>query len=102
MKKRADYTAPVTNEFVNSLTEAMTRQDILDSIEVFEGTLNDNYIFSNTETISIGRVKPRRFIIIECKYENEYSSSLVMTMTDNEQKVDDFRERLLEAEEFYK
>lgn len=84
-----DRILEVNQEMVNKLT------NISGNYEKYDGTLLDNYIFHDTQNIRIGRSKPRAFILIKEKYLNEWNSTYEMVMTDNFEKVLDFRNALL-------
>jgi hypothetical protein len=66
-------------------------------VETYEGRLVNNYIIYGTDRIKIGKAKPRKFIIIQETYLNEWSSGLEITMTDNEAKVTE-TEKFLEEQ----
>ena len=57
---------------------------------VIEGTLLDSAMVVDNERLRVGRAKPRKYIIMDVVYLNEWSSKLVMTMTDNEELADEF------------
>ena len=84
-----DRILEVNQEMVNKLT------NISGNYEKYDGTLLDNYIFHDTQNIRIGRSKPRAFILIKEKYLNEWNSTYEMVMTDNFEKVLNFRNALL-------
>ena len=66
--------------------------NITDNFDMYEGTLQDNYIFYNANNIKVGRAKPRQYIIIKSEYQNEWSSKLVMIMTNNTELVEEHKE----------
>lgn len=66
--------------------------NITEDFDMYEGTLQDNYIFYNTNSIKVGRAKPRDYIIIKSEYQNEWSSKLVMIMTNNTELVEGYRQ----------
>ena len=57
---------------------------------VIEGTLLDSAMIVDNDRLRIGKTKPRKYIIMDVVYLNEWSSKLVMTMTDNEELADEF------------
>lgn len=57
---------------------------------VIEGTLLDSAMIVDNERLRVGKAKPRKYIIMDVVYLNEWSSKLVMTMTDNEELADEF------------
>lgn len=88
MTKRKDYVAMVEMETVNALLELSA--DLCIDVDIFEGCLVDNLVFYDTTNIKLGRVKPRKYIIIKEVYLNEWSSGIELTMTDNDDKVNEF------------
>lgn len=58
-------------------------------VYTIENTLLDDILIFNKD-IRIGNSKPRKYIIIKTEYLNEYSSELVMTLTNDDKKVDEF------------
>lgn len=59
--------------------------------EKYVGSLLDNYIFIGTDNIKVGRRKPRKFMIVEEKYVNCWTSSYRLIMTDSERTVEKYR-----------
>lgn len=57
---------------------------------IITGTLLDSAMIMDNERLRIGNAKPRKYIIMNVVYLNEWSSKLVMTMTDNEELADEF------------
>ena len=85
---RRDYKTTIDNEMSNKILELATKNNL--HYEMFEGTLQDNCIIYNDYAIRLKGIKPRKYIIIQEKYLNCWSSELEMIMTDNESKVDEF------------
>lgn len=78
MRKTLQYEADLaTCERVIAL--AVSNED---RIEEYTGSLLDNYIIK-TDTITFGRVKPRKYIIFEETFVNTQSSKYVVTLTDD-------------------
>ena len=88
-KKTRDYKTVIDNDTLTKILENADEMGIY--YETVEGTLQDNYLFFNDNIITFKGIRPRKYIIIEEKYLNEWSSELVMTMTDKDSKVDEFR-----------
>lgn len=88
--RRSDYVAKVNNESVGRLLDLAN--DLHLEVDCYYGGLNDNYIVYGTERISMGRVKPRNYIIVKEIYINCWSSGLEMIMTNNEKTVEYYRE----------
>ena len=78
-------------------------QALKNDYEVFEGVLLDNYIFSDMESVTFKRCKPRKYALIKEVFLNEWSSKYQLIMTDSEKEVEAFRqsfaEKLLEQPE---
>lgn len=89
-----NYTREITMEIVNKLI-LMLEEDY----EIYEGTLLDNFIFYNDRGVTIGRAKPRKYIIVREFYKNSWSSGLEMIMTDDEKLVDHYKDLWYEEEE---
>lgn len=74
-------------------------------VEEYSGSLLDNYTIENTEMIRIGRAKPRKYILVEEYYVNEWSSGLQLTMTDDFTLLENFKKQwekdIREIEEQY-
>ena len=71
----------------NEITNKILSLSNSDEIEIYEGSLRDNYI----NNITLGRVKPRKYIIIKEQYLNEWTSYHKILLTDSENVVDKYR-----------
>lgn len=79
------------------------------AVEIIEGVLLDSALIYNSD-IKFGRSYPRKYIIFQDHYLNEWSSKLVMTLTDNEELAEQFMrdlkqdeiDREIEEQEFLK
>jgi hypothetical protein len=69
------------------LIEVASIHDI--ECECFEGSLLDNYVFYGAKLINIGG-ESANYLIVREKYVNEWSSSLVLTMTNSYKDVEEF------------
>lgn len=82
-----DYQMNVTNEDINNL---LFKNDFDFTIDIIQGALNDNYFIDDFNLglkFSRGKsVKPRKHLMILENYENEWGSSLILTLTDNNKK----------------
>lgn len=87
----------VNREFVNKLIEISGNNDI--HVDVFEGSLNDNYVFYGTEIIKIKGIRKAKYIIIKERYLNTWSSENVLMVTDDLKKVEKFTSLFEEEEE---
>lgn len=94
--KRKDYVTTISMETADAFINLASKLDL--SYETCEGSLLDNHVIRGAEQIKYGRVKPRKFILIKEKYLNEWSSTLELTMTDNEEIINEF-EVLYEQDE---
>ena len=69
-----------------------------------EGTLLDNYLIETDRTIRLFNYKPRKYIIINALYRNEYASDLELVMTDCEltanEWISEYNEYIREIEGF--
>ena len=94
--KRKNYTTTISYEAAQRFIKLASELDL--DYETYEGCLLDNHVIRNAEQIKFGRVKPRKYILIKEKYVNEWSSALELTMTDDEEIINEF-EALYEEEE---
>jgi hypothetical protein len=85
---RKDYKANITLESVNQIINFANDKGL--QVDIFEGTLLDNYVIYDTSTIDIGRTKGRKYIILREKVLNCWSSITELIMTDNDEFVNDF------------
>lgn len=67
-------------------------------ISCFEGCLLDNYVIYNAKCIAVNKSKPRKFIILQEKYLNSWSSGIILILTDDEKQVEDFVSKFEEKE----
>ena len=58
--------------------------DLYYEVLCIEGALLDNYLIETDRTIRLFNYKPRKYIIINAIYRNEYASDLELVMTDCE------------------
>lgn len=87
---RRDYVTEITLSSANGLVKFAENKGV--EIERYEGSLLDNYILYNHDTISIRGVKPRKYILLQEKYKNDWSSVTELIMTDDIYKVESFLE----------
>lgn len=65
------------------------------NIDVIEGTLNDTYIIYNLDKkLSIKGVKARDYIVLYPKFQNSWSNTFHILMTNNKNKVGEFNKTL--------
>lgn len=82
----------VSNDFADKLVNVAEQQGI--EYEVFEGVLNDSYIFYNTKNIKLSGIRRTEYIVIQSVYGNEWSSSLELIVTDSAKKIEKYKEWL--------
>ena len=58
--------------------------DLYYEVLCIEGTLLDNYLIETDRTIRLFNYKPRKYIMINAIYRNEYASDLELVLTDCE------------------
>lgn len=66
----------------NKIVSSMN--DLGYQISMIEGTLLDNYLIETDRTIRLFNYKPRKYVIINALYRNEYASDLELVLTDCE------------------
>lgn len=97
MAKRKDYVTNIEMVVADKFIELASELGLY--CETYEGCLLDNHVIRGAEQIKLGRVKPRKFIMIKEKYLKEWSSTLELTMTDNEEIINEFEELMKSQEE---
>ena len=70
-------------------------------VDVFEGALQDRYIFWNTNNIEFEGFDNREYIIVKDIYVNEWSSKLVAILTDDIDLVEEYYESWKSEEDEY-
>lgn len=102
----------IRNDIVWTNVDLETGQKIVDmaskndiefdkySVRFYTGSLLDEYAIYNSWTdgqkqyaIRPKRTKPRKHILLEENYVNEWSSAYTITFTDNQEKYDKFIEQ---------
>jgi len=66
--------------------------------DIYEGVLMDNVIIRDAERIKIKGIRRAKHIIILVEYVNEWSSRLVLSVTDSDKKVDKIEAELQEMQ----
>lgn len=75
----------------DELSDLLTKaNEIYIENDCFEGSLHDNFIFYDADAISING-KSSKYIIVKENYLNEWSSNLLLTMTDSIEEVKIFK-----------
>jgi len=91
-----DYRTKISSQQANSITSYFIENDY--DVVCAEGSLIDNYLIKVGENnLKLGKVKLRKYIIIIGKYLNEWSSTLEMILTDNEEMFESFHDKLTEV-----
>lgn len=86
-----DYTKEITPQTLEKLIDITIENDM--DMDVFTGSLQDNYIIYGTDGIKIGKAQPRKYIVIEEQFKTTWTSKMIMTMTDDITKVDYYKEK---------
>lgn len=81
MKKTITYN--INNEQIDKILELCNQLEI--HFDVVESGLNDEFIIYSNNAIKIGRVF-RKYMIIREIFLNEWSSDLILIMTDSEKE----------------
>lgn len=81
-------TFQVTNNFISDLLTIADKNGI--EYECFEGSLQDNFVFYHADKIRIEN-KSAKYIIVKERFLNEWSSDLVLTLTNSDRKAEEFR-----------
>lgn len=82
-----DITLNIDPDFLSKIFEMAGKYDI--DYDCYEGCLQDNFIFYNTRPIKIDG-KSRDFIIVKERFLNEWSSDLILIMTNSIEEVENF------------
>ena len=90
--KRKEIVYKATTELYDKVvTSAMNLGYELDNdLFIINGTLQDSCLIISNYKIKIGKANPRKYIIFESVYVNEWSSELQMILTDDDKKADKF------------
>lgn len=83
-----DYKAQITYESLNNILDYATEREY--DIEVEEGVLNDTYVIFVNKGMTVGKAKPRKYIVLYPKFANEWSNTFHILMTDDETKAQSF------------
>lgn len=84
-----DYSKQITYNSLNSFVDYAVENGY--DLDVIEGVLNDTHVIYNVDKLlSIKGVKARDFIILYPKFQNEWSNTFHILMTDDESKVKEF------------
>ena len=78
----------ISTNVLNEILEIA--EEIGVSYDCFEGCLRDNYVFYSDECISI-EGKSSKYLIIKERYLNEWSSDLILIMTNSTEEVENFK-----------
>lgn len=80
----------IDNTKLNQIVDLAIDSDI--AVDIFEGTLIDNYIIYNMKAMKIGGILPD-YVIMNAKYLNEWSSLAEMILANDSKLVDEYIER---------
>lgn len=84
-----NYERQVSYESLNNFVNYAIEKDY--EVEVFEGALNDTYIIHANKKFGVKGVKNREYIILYPKFANAWSNTFHILLTDDENKVEEFR-----------
>ena len=80
----------ITSKELDKLVDLANQNNI--NYDYFEGVLQDNFIFYDVDDIRINR-KSSKYMVVRERHLNEWSSDLVLTMTNSLEEVDEFKNR---------
>ena len=90
-----DYNRQITYESLNNFVDYANNEGYI--VKVIEGVLNDTYIiFNENRELSVKGVKARDYIVLYPKFQNSWSNTFHILMTDDEKKVEEFNLSLTE------
>lgn len=84
------YKVDLHHESTKSILNYVYENEV--PVDIFEGTLLDNFIIYNHKFIKFKGKEPTDFIILRVKYLNEWSSVTEMILTDDQSVVDHYLE----------
>ena len=89
-----NYKTEITSKTAENISNYLVNNGY--DFEVIEGNLQDNLLAEIGEnTLKLGKIKMRKFIIIVEKFLNEWSSSLEMILTDDAELYSEYYNRLV-------
>jgi len=83
-----DYSKQITYKSLNNIVAYTVNNGY--TFEVVEGVLNDVYVIDTNKEFTVGRVKPRDFIILYPKFASSWSNTFHILMTNDKNKVKEF------------
>jgi len=86
-----NYKAAIGQPLLNKLLEQCSMSGI--EVELFEGSLLDQYIIHADKKITIKGIKPRQYILVYEQYLNCWSSENIACFSDDEKLADELRAR---------
>ena len=91
-----DYKTNVSSQNADSIASYFTENGY--NVETIEGCLMDSYLIEVGEnTLKMGKVKVRKYIILVEKCLNEWSSTIEMILTDSEDTYNNYYNNLVFA-----
>ena len=90
----------ISTKQADAIIQSLQEKDIM-SDEFFEGSLVDNYFYTDMKGFKWGRYKTREYMIILEHYLNCWSSDQILIMTDSAKEYNELLEysKLLEQYE---
>lgn len=78
----------ITNKQLDELIEIANKNGV--EYDLYEGTLVDSCIFYNAESVFV-EGESAKYIIVKERFLNEWSSDLVLTLTNSDEEAEEFR-----------
>lgn len=95
-----EISSSLSEKIVNFANDIALEYDFLETIRQSQGALVDSYIIYNIDDhIKLGRYKPRKYMILRENFLNCWSSSVILTLTDDETILHEMEEIFDEQEE---
>lgn len=95
---RMNITLDTCDKIISSMN------DLYFEVLCIEGALLDNYFIETDKTIRLFDLKPRKYIMINAIYRNQYASDLELVLTDCKSMADEwlseYDEYIREYDEF--
>lgn len=89
-----NYERQISYETLNNFVDYAVENGY--EMQQFEGTLNDTYIIYAGKEFGIKGVKKRDYIILYPKFQNAWSNTFHILLTDDETKVWEFEKQFEE------
>lgn len=87
----------ITNDTLNKIIGIAVENGV--NYDIYEGTLNDSFVFYDTENHIMVKGQTSKHMIVREMSQNEWTSSLILYMTDSDEVLN---RHIEELEEQYK